>query len=58
VSSNFFDTLAIRPVKGRTFTERENRLDPSGLVVVISHLLWIDRFAAPPDIVGRTITIA
>ena len=57
VSSNFFETLAIRPLKGRTFTERENRLDAFGLVAVISHRLWLERFAESPDVVGRTTMV-
>ena len=57
VSPNYFDTLGIRPVNGRTFTEREGRLDASGLVAVISHRLWRERFAESPDIVGRTTIV-
>jgi macrolide transport system ATP-binding/permease protein len=57
VSTNYFETLAIRPIKGRTFTEREGRLDASGLVAVISHRLWRERFAESPDIVGQTTIV-
>ena len=53
VSTNYFDTLGIRLVKGRTFSEQEGRLDASGLVAVISHRLWRERFAEAPDIIGR-----
>src|SRR5262249_43532164 len=54
VSTNYFDTLAIRPIVGRTFNEGEGRLDASGLVAVISHRLWREHFAESPDIVGQT----
>jgi len=57
VSTNYFETLGIRPVKGRTFTEREQRLDASGLVAVISHRLWRERFAESPEVVGRTTIV-
>ena len=57
VSTNYFDTLAIRPILGRTFTDREGRLDASGLVAVISHRLWRERFAEAPDIIGRTTIV-
>ena len=57
VSTNYFDTLAVRPVVGRTFTESEGRLDASGLVAVISDRLWRDRFAESPDVVGQTTII-
>src|ERR687891_1075048 len=53
VSPNYFDTLAIRPIRGRTFTERESRLEASGLVAVISYRLWRERFAESPDVVGE-----
>jgi macrolide transport system ATP-binding/permease protein len=57
VSPNYFDTLAIRPIRGRTFTEREGRLEASGLVAVISHRLWRERFAESPDVVGETTMV-
>ena len=57
VSTNYFDTLGIRPLKGRTFTESEGRLDGSGLVAVISHRLWRERFAESPDVVGQTTIV-
>src|SRR5262249_27680990 len=54
VSTNYFDTLAIRPMLGRAFPESEGRLDASGLVTLISQRLWRERFAEAPDVVGRT----
>jgi macrolide transport system ATP-binding/permease protein len=57
VSTNYFDTLAIHPIKGRTFTAREGRLDASGLVAVISHRLWRERFAESADVVGQTTIV-
>jgi putative ABC transport system permease protein len=57
VSTNYFETLAIRPVKGRVFVEREARLGASGLVAVISDRLWRERFAESPDVVGRTTIV-
>jgi predicted permease len=54
VSSNYFDTLAIRPTMGRAFNESEGRLDASGLVAVISDRLWRQRFNQSPGIVGQT----
>ena len=57
VSSNYFDTLAIRPALGRTFDEREGRLDASGLIAVISHRLWRERFAESAGVVGQTTIV-
>ena len=57
VSTNYFDTLAIRPIAGRAFNEREGRLDASGLVAVISHRLWREQFAESRDVVGQTVIV-
>src|SRR5207247_1179784 len=57
VSTNYFETLSIRPITGRTFTEREGRLDESGLVAVISQRLWRERFAKSPDIIGQSTIV-
>ena len=57
VSANYFDTLRIRPIEGRTFTESDGRPNGSGLVAVISERLWRERFAAAPDVIGRGIKV-
>jgi putative ABC transport system permease protein len=57
VTTNYFETLGIRLVKGRPFTEAEGRLDASGLVAVISHSFWQEAFQGADDIVGRKITL-
>jgi predicted permease len=56
VSANYFQTLAIRPERGRTFTEHDDRLE-GGLVAVISERLWREHFSASPDIVGQTTIV-
>ena len=55
VSAGFFDLLGWRPERGRGFTRAEE-LDDSG-VVVISHGLWVRRFAKDPAILGRVLDI-
>jgi putative ABC transport system permease protein len=54
VSSEFFSTLRSQPVLGRTFVPDEDQLGHNR-VVILSHALWTSRFAAAPDIVGRTV---
>jgi putative ABC transport system permease protein len=56
VSANFFSTLGIRPVFGRTFTAAEDSVggDP---VVMIDHFLWQRRFGGSPDVLGRTLNL-
>ncbi len=56
VTWSFFDTLGIKPILGRTFLPQEDRVGANH-VVILSRGLWASRFAADPNIIGRTITI-
>ncbi len=53
VTPNYFAVLGIRPVAGRFFTAADER-EP---VVVLSHRVWRERYAAAPDAIGRTLRI-
>src|ERR1035441_7716630 len=56
VSWNFFEVLGVRPAAGRWFRAAED--GPAGdPVIVISHSLWMRRFAGSPAIVGRHVTL-
>ena len=56
VSANFFHVLGASPLVGRTFAEGEDR--PGRLrVVVISHGLWVQRYAARLDAIGQQLTL-
>jgi predicted permease len=56
VTANFFPTLGVQPVQGRSFTEAEDR--PGGdRVVVLSHGFWKRRFAENLDIINQTISL-
>ena len=57
VSPNYFDTLGVRIVNGRSFTADEATRGTSGLVAVISHHLWQTTFQAMDGIVGHAITL-
>jgi putative ABC transport system permease protein len=54
VSSDFFSTMQVRPLLGRTFTDDEDHPGKNH-VIVLSYGLWKTRFAANPDIVNRTV---
>jgi len=56
VSYNAFEILGVAPILGRTFTAEEDRWK-NGLVVILSHDLWVRRFDAKPDVIGRTIAL-
>jgi putative ABC transport system permease protein len=56
ISWNFFDTLGVKPLLGRSFTPAD---DVSGAphVAIISEGLWRSRYASDPKIIGRQIQI-
>jgi len=56
VTANFFQTVGIDPLHGRHFTAEEEASGGPN-VVILSHRLWVSRFAADPAIVGRRIRL-
>ncbi len=56
VSSNFFTMLGLPPVMGRGFAPGED--EGEGSVVVLTDGFWRTRFAAAPDVLGRTLTLS
>ena len=54
VTPDLFDTLAVAPFNGRTFTPADGHPGTSD-VVVIGHGLWVRRFGAAADVLGQTI---
>jgi predicted permease len=57
VSPNYFDTLGVRLVKGRSFTREEAERGTSGLVVVIGHHVWQNSFGGIDNIVGQVVAV-
>ena len=56
VSRRFFETLGRQPLLGRDFDEQD-LLASTTAPVMLSHALWVARFNASPDAVGRTMFI-
>jgi putative ABC transport system permease protein len=56
VTASFFDVLGVRPLIGRNFLPEEEQ-PGRDREVILSHGLWVRRYAADPSIVGRTIQI-
>jgi putative ABC transport system permease protein len=58
-NGEFFTTLGVTAVRGRTFTAADDVRGggADGPVAVISHGLWQRRFGGAADIVGRRLTI-
>jgi putative ABC transport system permease protein len=57
VTHTFFPTLGFEAARGRVFTPDEDQ-PGRDRVVVLSDNLWQRRFAADPNIVGKTITLS
>src|SRR5258708_1296110 len=56
VTANFFDTLGMKPLLGRTFAAGEDQ-PGRDQVAVLSYGLWQRRFGADPGVVGREIKL-
>src|SRR5215510_10192247 len=56
VTSSLFSTLRARPQLGRAFLPEEDRLE-GNRAALISYEYWQRRFAADPNVIGRTLTV-
>jgi putative ABC transport system permease protein len=59
VTSNYFQTLGLKPILGRLLTESEGAWDkvpPTGML--IGHDLWRRAFNSDPNIVGKPVRVA
>jgi len=57
VSPNIFDLLGASPTIGRTFGGDDGA--PSATrVIILSHALWMRRFAGDPSVIGKTVNLA
>jgi putative ABC transport system permease protein len=53
-SSNFFPTLGVQPILGRTFSADDDR-PGANATVLLRYQFWKRRFSGDPAIVGKTI---
>jgi putative ABC transport system permease protein len=56
VSADFFSTLDIRPIAGRTFLPTEDK-PGSPAVAIVSYRLWQGRYSGDSGLVGRSIIL-
>jgi predicted permease len=56
VTANMFRVLGVRPERGTTFTDAEDRPNAEP-VVVISHELWRRTFGGDPAVVGKQVQV-
>jgi hypothetical protein len=57
VTGNYFATLGVKPLLGRTFTGEEDRVPGSDPVIVISYGYWRARFSGDASVIGRTVRL-
>jgi predicted permease len=57
VTANYFDTLGLKPVRGRFFLPEEGRAAGGHPVLVMGFAPWQHRFGGASDIVGRTLVL-
>jgi predicted permease len=55
VGPSFFQLLGAAPTLGRMFEAGDHNATPK--VVIISHSLWRQRFAADPQVIGKTVPL-
>ena len=56
VSADFFSTLQVQPMLGRTFTPDQDQQGHNH-AVILSYGLWKTRFAANPNIAGQSVNL-
>jgi predicted permease len=56
VTANFFDTFGVDVALGRSFAARDDDA-PDGVVVVIGHRVWQERFNMAAEVIGTAITV-
>jgi predicted permease len=56
-TSNYFETLGLRPSQGRFFLPDDDAKPDAAPVVVLGYSAWQNRFGTRPNIVGETIKL-
>ncbi len=56
VSATFFPILEVKPLIGRLFSEQEDQLGGTP-VILISEGLWRRKFGASPGVIGKTVNL-
>ncbi|HXI38928.1 MAG TPA: ABC transporter permease, partial [Bryobacteraceae bacterium] len=56
-TANFFPLIGMKPIVGRTFLPEEDRAD-GPRVVLLSRGLWVRRYGANSQVVGKTILLS
>ena len=57
VSANFFETLGVQPLLGRTFRADEDQVGRPRDAVILTYETWQSRFGGDPGVIGRSIRL-
>jgi predicted permease len=57
VSGNYFSTLGVVPARGRILTAEDDVVPSGHPFVVLNYSFWKTRFAADPQVVGKTLSL-
>src|SRR6266550_3030708 len=58
VTGNYFQTLGVEALLGRTFTVGEDRIHASDPLIVISYEYWQRRFSGDSSVIGRKVRLS
>jgi predicted permease len=56
ISADFFSTLGVQPILGRTFRSDDDRVGAAP-VVILGGGLWKRKFGSSPDVIGKLLTL-
>ena len=56
VSANFYDTLGLKPLAGRSFVEADER-EMLPQVVILGRGFWQQHFGGSPSVIGKTLRL-
>jgi predicted permease len=56
ISADFFSTLGVQPILGRTFRADDDQLGSAPLVI-LGGGFWERKFGSSPDVIGKSITL-
>lgn len=56
VTADFFATLGVQPIIGRSFLPDDDR-PGANQVVILAHQLWRQRLGGDPDVIGKTVLL-
>lgn len=57
VSGNYFSTLGVEAIRGRTFSQDEGWVANKDPLIVLNYRFWQQRFGGDPRIIGQTVQV-